>query len=111
VALLDAIVAITILGIAGTAAVVMASESARTVGRARQADAEMRDASAFMDAVSLWTRTDLDRHLGDRAQGPWRLRVDRPSPTLYTVVLRDSAGGPDLLRTDLFRPDIARAAL
>jgi len=111
VALLEAIVALTILGIAGTTAVVMASESARTVRRARQADDELRQASAFLDAVSLWTRADLDRHLGDRAEGPWRLRIDRPAQALYTVVLRDSAGGPELLRTALFRPDSAHARL
>jgi type II secretory pathway pseudopilin PulG len=109
VALLEAIVALTILGIAGTSAVVMASESARTVRRAREADAEVREASAFLDAVSLWSREDLDRHLGSRAEGPWRLRVDRPTQTLYTVALTDSAGGPELLRTALFRPDTARA--
>jgi type II secretory pathway pseudopilin PulG len=63
VALLEAIVALTLLGIAGTTAVVMASESARTVRHAREADDALRDAGAFMDAVSLWNRADLDRHL------------------------------------------------
>jgi type II secretory pathway pseudopilin PulG len=109
-ALLEAIVALTILAIAGTAAVVMASESARTVRHAREADAEVRAASDFLDAVSLWPREDLDRHLGSRVEGPWRMRVDRPAQTLYVVSLADTAGGPELLRTALFRPDTSRAA-
>jgi type II secretory pathway pseudopilin PulG len=109
-ALLEAIVALTILGIAGTAAVVMAADSARTVRHAREVDAGVRAASDFLGAVSLWTREDLDRHLGTRAEGPWRLRVDRPAQTLYVVSLADSAGGRELLRTTLFRPDTSRAA-
>lgn len=104
-ALLETIVALTILTVAGAAAVVMASESARAIQHAREADAEMRAASAFFDAVALWTREDLDRRLGERPQGPWRLRIDRPIPTLYVVVLRDTIGGAEVLRTSLYRPE------
>lgn len=72
----------------------------------------MRRASAFLDAVVLWPREDLDRHLGERPEGPWVLRVDRPAPTLYAVTL---LAGPDdstatagtlLLATSLFRPAV-----
>jgi hypothetical protein len=44
--------------------------------------------------------TGCDMLVSDR---PWRLRIDRPTPTLYLVVLRDSVGR-ELLRTSLFRP-------
>ncbi|HEX8361679.1 MAG TPA: hypothetical protein VF613_16300 [Longimicrobium sp.] len=107
-ALLEVIVAVAILATAGTAAVAMTSESARAVERARDADRRVREASAFMDAVALWTRGDLDRRLGERPQGPWLLRIDRPANELYTAALVDS-GGRELLRTDLFRPDTSRA--
>ncbi|HEU0012458.1 MAG TPA: hypothetical protein VFQ45_02180 [Longimicrobium sp.] len=107
--LLEAMVAIAILATAGTAAVTLASEGAESVRRAREADREMREANAFLHAVSLWTRDDLDRRLGSRAQGPWRLEVQRPARTLYEVTLTDSAGRRTLLRTALFRPDSARA--
>jgi type II secretory pathway pseudopilin PulG len=103
------IVAVAILATAGTAAVAMTSESARAVESARAADLRTREASAFMDAVALWPREDLDRRLGERPQGPWRLRVDRPDPELYTLALVDSASGEELLRTAVFRPDTARA--
>jgi hypothetical protein len=108
-ALLEAIVAITILGIAGVSAVVMAADSARTVHHVREVDADVRAASGFLGAVSLWTREDLDRHLGSRVEGAWRLRVDRPTRTLYVVSLADTAGGPELVRTALFRPDTSHA--
>ena len=103
--LLEVIVALLILSVAGTTAVVMASESSRAVQRAREADAEVRAANAFFEAVALWPRADLDRHLGEREQGQWRMMVQRPIPTLYTVVLRDTLAGAEILRTSLFRPD------
>ena len=80
------------------------AESVTAVRSAREADVEMRSATAFMEAVALWTRDDLDRRLGDRPQGPWRMTVGRPLPTLYTVALADSATRRILLRTSLFRP-------
>lgn len=106
--LLEAIVAVVILAVAGTAAVTLVSQSADAVRRARGADAEARQASAFLHAVSLWTREDLDRRLGDRPQGGWRLQVQRPTPTLYEVALVDSARTHVILRTSLFRAEPPR---
>lgn len=109
--LLEAIIALAVLSVAGTAAVTLVSQSADAVRRAREADVEAREASAFLHAVSLWTREDLDRRLGDRPQGDWRLHVQRPTPTLYEVVLVDSARTRVILRTALFRPEPPRQEL
>ena len=76
-ALLEAMVALTILTIAGTWAVVLADQSAEAIRRVRIADTEIRRASGFLDAVALWPREDLDRHLGDRREGTWILSIDR----------------------------------
>jgi type II secretory pathway pseudopilin PulG len=108
--LLEAIVALTILAVAGAAVVALATDSARAVERAAAADAATGKASALLDAVALWPREDLDRHLGAREQGPWRMIIDRPTPTLYTVVLTDSSEGRVLLRTALYRAEDADAA-
>lgn len=102
--LLEVIAAVAILSIAAVTAVTASAESVNAVRRAREADVELRTAAAFLEAVALWTRDDLDRHLGDRPQGTWRMTVGRPLPTLYTVALSDSATGRILLRTSLFRP-------
>lgn len=107
--LLEAIVALTILMIAGVTAVIMATESAHSVALIRESEAELRSASAFLEAAALWTREDLDRRLGEREQGRWRLRIDRPAPTLYTLTLTDSLGRAELLRTTVFRPEVAHA--
>lgn len=97
--------ALMILSVAGTAAVTLVSQSTDSVRRARVADEEMREANALLHAVALWTREDLDRRLGERPQGRWKLIVQRPAPTLYEVVLTDSAVTRELLRTTLFRPE------
>jgi type II secretory pathway pseudopilin PulG len=106
--LLEAIVAMAILAVAGTAAVTAVAQAADAVRRAEQADTEARRASAFFHAAALWTRADLDRRLGDRPQGPWRLEVQRPAQEVYDLTLRDSTGARVLLRTSLFRPDSVR---
>lgn len=108
-ALLEAIVALAVFGTAGSAALVLVRDAARTVERAREAERRVRDADAFLAAVSLWTRDDLDRRLGERPQGPWRLVVLRPAPTLYEVALRDTMGDALVLQTALHRPAPARS--
>lgn len=105
VVLLEAIVALVILATAGATIVTMTAEAASAVHRARETEAEITAANAFFGAVSLWSRDDLDRHLGDRVQGKWLMRVDRPSPTLYEATLSDTATRRELLRTSLFRPE------
>ena len=102
--LLEALVALVILTVAGTTVVSLVAESARAVERARHAERELRAANAFFSAVALWSRTDLDRHLGDRHQGRWIMRVDRPRPTLYAITLTDSSTRALVLRTSLYRP-------
>ena len=104
IALLEALVALTILTVAGLAATAAVRQGADSVRRAEAADADLRAASALLDAVALWPRADLDRHLGDRPEGVWRLRIDRPIPTLYLVTLSDSTGARMLVHTALYRP-------
>jgi type II secretory pathway pseudopilin PulG len=104
VALLEAIVALTILAFAGIVAVSLTASAAGAVHRVRGAEQDLRAANAFLAAVSLWTRADFDRHLGDRVQGGWIMRVDRTRPTLYVATLSDSASRRELLRSAFYRP-------
>jgi type II secretory pathway pseudopilin PulG len=106
VVLLEVLVALAIVAVSATAMVALASESLRAAGRAQAADDATAQADDFLQIVALWPRADLDRHLGDRRQGPWNMRVDRPTPTLYTVTLHDSTGRA-VLHTSLFRAEDA----
>jgi hypothetical protein len=105
VALLDAIVGLFILATAGMAAVVMAIGTVRAVGEAREADAELRAADGFLQAVALWPREELEQRLGDRPQGPWRLEIQRPERELFVLALSDTLSSRVLLRTALYRPE------
>jgi len=107
--LLEVIVALTIFAVAGVSVVTLAASALSTMRRAHQADVASQQANHFFDAVSLWPRSDLDRHFGDRAEGPWRLRVGRPTPTLYLVSLRDTATDRILFATSLYRPEASNA--
>jgi hypothetical protein len=107
VALLEAMIALVIITIAGTTMIALTSAAGKAVTHARAADGELRAASAYLDIVALWPRDDLDRHLGDRRQGPWRMHIDRPAPTIYVVTVLDSAGQRVLLRTALYRAEQA----
>lgn len=107
--LLEVLIALAILGTAAMAVVGLASQSWHAVRSARDADRSPLEASAFLDAVALWPREDLDQRLGERVQHPWRLRIDRPLPTLYVVTLSDSSGRDTLLATSLFRVEPPRA--
>ena len=107
-ALLEVLIALTILATAGATVVALSAQSAQVVRQAREGERELREAGAFLDAVALWPRDDLDRHLGTREQHPWRMRVDRAAPTLYVVTLTDSTGSRELLRTSVFRPEATR---
>jgi type II secretory pathway pseudopilin PulG len=105
VVLLEALVAMTLLVTVATVAIAVTAESARAVARAREREQEMRDANAFLSAVALWPREDLDRHLGTRKQGTWLMHVDRVTATLYGVTLTTANPPRSLLETALYRPE------
>jgi hypothetical protein len=111
VALLETLVALVMLMTAGTTVAALAVEATHAAGHARAAEQELRRANGFFEAVALWPREDLDRHLGSHEQGPWRLDVERSAPTLYTLVLSDSLGARTLLRTIVYRPEPPRDTL
>jgi type II secretory pathway pseudopilin PulG len=104
VALLEALVALAILGSAGAALATLAVGASDAVHRAQRLDDDVDRASALLEAVALWPRADLDRHLGARPQGPWVLDVQHPTATLYTITIADSGDTRALLRTALYRP-------
>ena len=100
--------ALAVLGTVGSAAAWSATESMRAVTRMHARETEQRAAARLLTAVSLWPREDLDRHLGTRAQGPWRMRIDRPTRTVYVVSISDTTSGATLIHTALYREETDR---
>lgn len=103
VVLLEAMVALAVFAVAGASIVVLSNEAFTAARRANAAERELGRASAFLDIVALWTSDDLMRRLGERRQGPWRLRIDAPADAWFAVALGDSTGRV-LLRTEVYRP-------
>ena len=106
--LLEVVIALALLATVGSGAAWLASESIRTVSRVHEEEHRIRSAARLLTAVSLWPRDDLDRHLGTTRQGPWRLRVARSEPILYTITLLDSLAANVVLRTAVLRDEVDR---
>jgi hypothetical protein len=102
--LLEAVTALAILGVFGSAIAMEVWQSLATVQRLHDAEERVLAAGRFLEAVALWPRADLDRHLGNRRNGPWRLTI-LGSGGLYEVAIADSNGVP-LLATTVHRPDV-----
>lgn len=109
VVLLEVLVALMILAIAGIALMEFVEQVEYAVRQSDVRSKELVSANGFMESVALWPRVDLDRHLGRHPEGEFELVIDRPTSTLYHVVLarRPSNGkiGAPLFDTILFRAD------
>ncbi len=101
--LLEAVIALTILLAAGVSLVSLLAASLASETALARREAEWRDLDRLLAAMSLLTRTDLDRRLGRHSVGPLVAEVQRPEPTLYRLAVR-RAGGQELV-TVVYRPD------
>lgn len=102
-ALLEAIVALALLSIAGLALMGIAVEATRAIESIAESERRLRDAGRLLDAVSLWSRVELDQRLGERPQGEMRLRISRVDAELYSVQLFAAGETEPLLVTTLLR--------
>ena len=103
-ALLESLIALFVVGVAGLSLMSLASACVERVRRATIADRESAVASALLEAVSLWSRDELEQRLGRRSQGPFVLDVQPTTSQLFTIVVSDSTEGQRLLATQLYRP-------
>lgn len=106
--LIEVLAALVLLTTAGIALIGTLGAAVRAE---RQAEAEERatdGASRLLAALSLLSRADLDRRLGERTVGQFVIRVQRPEPVLYRVSLADPAApAVELLATVVYRPEPA----
>lgn len=101
--LIEAVVALALLALIGLTGVELTRAALRSTELGAGGEREMRSASDFMNAVSLWSVSELDQRLGVRDQGAWTLEIQRIVPGLYAVTLRDSAAVETILRTTVYR--------
>jgi len=104
VALLDAVCALAIAGSVGIGMQVLTLQSAASSRQVAESEQHLADADAFLHAVVLWPRDDLERRLGARRQGEWILEVESASSETFIVRLRRPDGGEAILWTAVHRP-------
>jgi type II secretory pathway component PulJ len=107
-ALLEAVAALVILGVAGIALVEQVAAGTRAEAVAATRERELADEERLLTAYTLLARGDLDRRLGRRDVGPYAVEVQRPEPVLYRIALSRLAA-PDVedLVTVVYRPEAA----
>jgi len=104
VALLEVLAAVAILGVAGLALVELVAGGTWAVAVARDRERELADEERLLTAWSLLKREELDQRIGERAVGPYVMRVQRPERGLYRLaVARSVAPGVEELVTVVYR--------
>jgi len=110
VALLEVLVAILLIAVAGLGLVELVSGNIRAVTTASEREMELADMSRLLTAHTLLTRADLDLRLGAREVGPYVVRVQRPETQLYRIaVARAATPSIEDLVTVVFRAEVNRA--
>lgn len=108
VALLEVLVAITILGTAGVLQIGILQAHVNRGYQLRRRERELVTADRVMTALTLLTRVDLDRRLGSRQIGEFTAEVQRPAENLYRISLRSiRAPNREMLVTVVYRRPIA----
>lgn len=104
-ALLEALVALSLITTVGVSVVVLGQTALGAEQRAADEEARYDDADRLLTAVSLLRRGELDQRLGTHEVGAFAVTIERPELTLYRLSLaRLSAAERSLLVTVVYRP-------
>ena len=104
-ALIDVLLALTLLAISGTAIVSLLGQTSRSMRDALESERLARRASQQLDWLAIATRADLTARLGRTNMRGWRVDIRGESPFLFDVTIASSDTSAPLLRTVLYRPD------
>jgi prepilin-type N-terminal cleavage/methylation domain-containing protein len=104
--LLEVMVALAILGGAGSALIAALAGGMRSEGDMRNREESVMAGDRVLAAMALLSRADLDRRLGRHVVGAFVVEVQRPDPALYRIGIADSLR-PDVesLVTVVYRPE------
>jgi type II secretory pathway pseudopilin PulG len=103
VALLEVLVALAVLGLAGLALVEVTAQGLRVLDQAQAVEHRMADQDRLLAAYTLLNRRDLGQRAGLHRVGPYAVRVDRLDFTLFRITV-GPAGEPADLATVVYRP-------
>lgn len=103
VALLEVLVALAVLGVAGLALVEVSAQSLRILDHAQTVERRVADEDRLLAAYTLLSRQDLGQRAGRHRVGPYDVRVERLDFTLFRITV-GPAGEPADLTTVVYRP-------
>jgi Tfp pilus assembly protein PilV len=104
-ALLEALVALTIVTISVSSALSVLIHAAQEQRTLDARERQLGGAGKLLVVYSLLTRDQLDQRLGQQVIDSWVLRVQRPEENLYRVaVAAGTSPEHELLVTVLYRP-------
>lgn len=105
-ALLEAVVALTLLATAGVAVIDLLAVGVRSERGAAVRERTLRKADRLLTVYTLLTRSELDQRIGLQAIGGLAVKVQRPERTLYRIAVADTpAAEQELLVTVVYRPE------
>lgn len=106
--LIETVAALLIVGIGVFAILSIGIAGARAVSAVRARELRLESADELMRVATLWPRADLDRHLGDRHEGPFILTIQLVTAGVYQISIRDSSsmGASPLLVSSTYREPV-----
>ncbi|MEO8139367.1 MAG: prepilin-type N-terminal cleavage/methylation domain-containing protein [Gemmatimonadota bacterium] len=105
IALLEVLVALTILGTAGLSLVGMLREASAAETATAREEHEVQTAGRVLGALTLLNRTELEQRIGVHPVGEYSVDIARPEATLFRLgVSRRDRPHRTLLATVVFRP-------
>lgn len=108
-ALLEVMVSLVLLGLAGTALVTLMGQSEQTLRQVRQTERAARGASDELARFAVYDRTQVIASIGQQTLRGWLVSVTQSAPDLFDVVIADTLTNAPILRTTLYRPDTTHA--
>ncbi|MGH7754648.1 MAG: type IV pilus modification PilV family protein [Gemmatimonadales bacterium] len=106
--LLEALVALAILSVAGVALLALVTAAVSAERDARGRERSLGNAERVLAAATLLRREELDQRIGMRPIGEFVVHIQRPERTLYRIAIADVASPQvDILVTVVYRPEPA----
>lgn len=86
--LLEVLIALSIVSIAGLAAIAKVGVASGMLRQVAQQENEVESAHSLMATATMWSRHELDQRLGSTRMGALFLSVSRPRLGLYRLAVR-----------------------
>lgn len=106
-ALLEAVIALAVLGTVTSGAVRVVLETTDALARSHRREREIEQASRVLTAATLWSRRELAERTGASSVGRWRIVVRQRSATVFEIQV-SAADTDELVGTAVYRESEAR---